>query len=140
MATLFPYVSEGARADQPADMKIRKFVWIPVGKGKIVTLSDYEVDIDGQVDLVVYKGNLRIHLVLLDQDPDADEGPCRLQFNAHVDENASYQVEQESLLVSAAMKGKAATVSLSRHNDGKMTKCAMTGFLDITTYIEPQEG
>lgn len=139
MATLYPYVSEGARADQPADMKIRKFVWIPVGKGKIVTLSDYEVDIDGQVDLVVYKGNLRIYLQLLDQDPDAVAGPCRLQFNSHVDENASYQIDQQSLKVSAAMKGKAATVGLSRDNNGKMTKCEMTGFLDITTYIEPQE-
>jgi hypothetical protein len=35
------------------------------------------------------------------------------------------------------MEGKAATVSLSRYDHGHMTRCEMTGFLDITAYIEP---
>jgi len=117
-------------------MKIRKFVWIPVGKGQLLALSAYDVDIDGVVDLVIYKGNLRIRLNLLDQDAEATAGPCRLQLNAHVDENASYQVENGCLAVSATIKEKAATVTLSRDNGGKLTKCVMTGFLDITTYLQ----
>lgn len=140
MATLYPYITEGAHAGQPAQMKIHKVVWVPVGSGTVKALSDYEVDIDGQVDLVVYKGGLRIYLQLLDQDQAASTGPCRLQLNAHVDEKASYKVEHDTLTVSAAIKGKEATVSLSRDNHGKMTKCQMTGFLDITTYLEPKDG
>ncbi len=31
MATLYPYISEGARAGQPAQMKIHALVWIPDG-------------------------------------------------------------------------------------------------------------
>lgn len=139
MATLYPYITEGAHAGQPAQMKIHKVMWLPVGSGTVKALSDYEVDIDGQVDLVVYKGDLRIFLQLLDKDETATAGPCRLQLNSHVDEQASYKVEQDVLTVSAAMKGKAATVSLSRENHGKLTKCQLTGFLDITTYLEPKD-
>jgi hypothetical protein len=139
MATLYPYITEGAHAGQPAQMKIHKVMWLPVGSGTVKALSDYEVDIDGQVDLIVYKGDLRIFLQLLDQDKNATAGPCRLQLNSHVDEQASYKVDQDVLTVSAAMKGKAATVSLSRENHGKLTKCQLTGFLDITTYLEPKD-
>ncbi len=138
MATLYPYISEGARAGQPAQMKIRALVWIPAGHGRLVALSDFEVNIEGQVDLVMYTGDLRVHLQLLDEDKDAVAGPCRLQLNSHVDENASYQVEQASLNVSAVLSGKVATVGLSRTNPGKMTKVQLTGFLDITTYLETE--
>jgi hypothetical protein len=136
MATIPPFVSEGAHAGQAAEMKIHKVMWIGVGHGKVLALSDFEVDIDGMVDLVVYKGNLRIHLQLLDKNSEATAGPCRLQLNAHVDEKASYQVKDEVLAVAASIKDKSATVSLSRDNHGKLTKCQLTGFLDITTYLE----
>ncbi len=136
MATLFPYISEGAHAGEKASLKIRKFVWVPVGHGEVAALSDYEVDIAGKLQLVVYNGDLRIHLLLLDQDPAASEGPCELHLNSHVDDKASYRVHDGALTVSAAMGGKAATVSLSRHEKGKMTECKLTGFLDITVYLE----
>jgi hypothetical protein len=139
MATIPPYVSEGAHAGQSADMKIRKLLWLTVGHGKVLALSDYEVDIDGQIDIVVYKGNLRIHLELLDQDAAAVAGPCRLGLNAHVDENATYQVQDGVLSVSAIIKQKSASVSLSRDDSGSKTRCVMTGYLDITAYLEASE-
>jgi hypothetical protein len=138
MATIPPFVSDGAQAGQAAEMKIHKLMWLTVGNGQLQELSDYLVDIDGLIDIVVYKGNLRIRLELLDQDAAATAGPCRLQLNAHVDDNASYAVKNDALTVSATMKGKSATVSLSR-DDGKKTKCVMTGFLDITCWLEAKE-
>jgi len=139
MAALYPYISEGAHPGQAIAMKVHTLVWVEVGKGKLKTLSDFEVDIDGQVSVVVYKGDLRIHLLLLDQNKDAVAGPCRLQLNSYLDENASYKVEDECLTVSATIKDKAATVSLKRDNHGKQTKCVMTGYLDITAYLEADE-
>ncbi len=139
MTTIAPFVSAGAQAGQAAEMKIHKLMWLTVGNGQLQELSDYLVDIDGLIDIVVYKGNLRIRLELLDQDAAATAGPCRLQLNAHVDENASYAVKNDALTVSATMKGKSATVSLSRDDGGKKTKCVMTGFLDITCWLEAKE-
>lgn len=139
MATVPPFVSEGAQAGQAAEMKIHKLMWLTVGNGKLLELADYVVDIDGQIDIVVYKGNLHIRIDLLDQDSAATAGPCRLQLNAHVDENASYAVKNGALTVSATMKQKSATVGLSR-DDGKKTKCVMTGFLDITCWLEVKRG
>jgi hypothetical protein len=139
MATIPPYVSEGAAAGQAAEMKIHKLMWLTVGNGKLLELADYVVDIDGQIDIVVYKGNLHIRIELLDHDAAAAAGPCRLQLNAHVDENASYVVKNGALTVSAAIKQKRATVELSRDNGGKKTKCAMTGFLDITCWLEAKD-
>ena len=138
MATLYPYISEGAHAGQKAQLKAHKFVWIPVGKGTVAALSDFEVDIDGRVQLVVYNGDLRIRLQLLDEDPEAVSGPCILQLNAHVDDKASYQVDDGALTVSAAIADKQATVSLSRCDDGEQTECIMTGYLDITVHLEPE--
>jgi hypothetical protein len=139
MATIPPYVSEGAAAGQAAEMKIHKLMWLTVGNGTLLELADHVVDIDGQIDIVVYKGNLHIRIELLDQDADAAAGPCRLQLNAHVDEQASYEVQDDALTVSATIKEKSATVSLSRDDHGKKTKCVMTGFLDITCYLEAKE-
>ncbi len=139
MATIPAYVSEGATAGQAAEMKLHKLMWLTVGNGKLLELADYVVDIDGQIDIVVYKGNLHIRIELLDQDAEADAGPCRLQLNAHVDENASYAVKNDALTVSATIKQKSATVGLSRDDHGKKTKCVMTGFLDITCWLEAKE-
>lgn len=139
MATIPPYVSAGAQAGQAAEMKIHKLMWLTVGNGKLLELADYIVDIDGQIDIVVYKGNLHIRIDLLDQDPAATAGPCRLQLNAHVDASATYEVKNGALTVSATIKQKSATVSLSRDDGGKKTKCVMTGFLDITCYLEAKD-
>lgn len=140
MATIPPFVSEGARAGQAAEMKIHKLMWLTVGNGKLLELTDYAVDIDGQIDIVIYKGNLHIRIDLLDQDSAAQSGPCRLQLNSYVDENASYEVKTDSLAVSATIKEKSATVELTRDDHGKKTKCVMTGFLDITCWLEAKEG
>lgn len=136
MATFFPFVSEGAHSGQKAQLKTRAIIWLNVGSGEVKTLSDYEVDIDGTVDLKFYKGDLKIHLLLKDQDARATSGPARLQLNSHVDENASYAVSDGAMTVSATLSGKSQKISLSRHNDG-MTECKLDGYLSLTAYLAP---
>jgi hypothetical protein len=43
------------------------------------------------------------------------------------------------LTVSVTIKEKITTVSLSRDDQGKKTKCVMIGFLDITCWLEAKE-
>lgn len=136
MATFYPFVTEGAHSGQQAQLKTRAIIWLNVGSGEVITLSDYEVDIDGTVDLKFYKGDLKIRLVLLDQDAQAESGPARLQLNSHVDDNASYAVKDGELTVSALLGGKSQKISLSRHDDNK-TECKLDGSLSLTAYLEP---
>ena len=136
MATFYPFVSDGAHSGQKAQLKTKAIIWLNVGSGEVITLSDYEVDIDGTVDLKFYKGDLKIHLVLLDQDAQAVAGPASLQLNSHLDEKASYTVSNGAMTVAATLSGKSQKISLSRHNGG-MTECKLDGYLSLTAYLEP---
>jgi hypothetical protein len=136
MAALNPYIAEHARAGQQVELKLHEIFWKTVGKGDILSLSDYEVNIAGHLSIIVYSGDLNIQLRLLDMDESAGKGPCVLQINSHIDENASYQVEKETLAVVADFDGKKAGIRLSRDHGGKMTRCELAGYLGITAYLE----
>jgi len=138
MASILPYVSPGAVPGQKLKLKIKKFVWLTVGDGVLESLSDYEVAVDGTVDVMVYKGDLTIKVHLLDEDPDADSGPCVLHLNSHSDENATYEVKNGALVVSAAFGDKKQGIAISRYNKGSMTECNLSGYLDIGAYLEAQ--
>lgn len=137
MATLIPYISEGAHSGQKAVLKTKAIIWLNVGSGEVKTLSDYEVNIAGAVDLKFYKGDLNIHLLLLDESATATAGPARLQLNSHVDEKATYQVQNGALTVDATLSGKAQQIALSRHEGGDMTECKLNGYLSLTAYLDP---
>jgi len=138
MASILPYVSTGAVPGQKLKLKIKKFVWLTVGDGVLESLSDYEVAVNGTVDVMVYKGDLNIKVHLLDEDPGADSGPCVLNLNSHSDENANYQVKNGALVVSAAFGDKKQEIAISRYNKGSMTECNLSGYLDIGAYLEAQ--
>jgi hypothetical protein len=138
MASILPYVSPGAVPGQKLRLKIKKFVWLTVGDGELESLSDYEVTVDGTVDVMVYKGDLRIQVLLLDKDPEADSGPCILNLNSHSDENATYQVNNGAIVISAAFGDKKQQIAISRYNKGSMTECNLSGYLDIGAYLEAQ--
>ena len=138
MATIFPFVSEGAHDGQEAQLKTKAIIWLNVGSGVVEAISDYDIDIKSKVDLKFYKGNLNIHLTLLDQIDDATSGPARVQLNAHVDENGSYEVRKDTLAVSAMLGGKAQKISLSRYDHDNMTECKLEGSFGLTAYVSPQ--
>lgn len=136
MASLYPFIAEDAHPGQKVDLKIRKFIWKSVGRGDVLALSDYEVNIAGRLSIIVYSGDLNIHLQLLDMDDIAIQGPCVLRINSHTDEQAKYRVEKGELAVSADFGGKTAGIRLARDYDGKMTRCDLTGFFAVSAYLE----
>ncbi|MFO7661469.1 MAG: hypothetical protein R6X18_02625 [Chloroflexota bacterium] len=137
MASLFPYIAKDAQAGQKVELKIHEFmIWKSVGRGEILTLTDNEVNINGHLSIIVYSGDLNIHLQLSDADETAFAGSCVLQINSHVDEKASYRVEKGVLGVTADFDGKQAGIRLSSDHGGKMTRCDLSGFLGITAYLE----
>ena len=136
MASIYPFVQDNVYAGQKQKLKIKKFIWITVGEGAVESISDYEVTVDGQVDVVAYKGDLRIQLQLLDGDPDSMAGPCILHLNSHTDEDATYRVNNGALTVSAAFGDKQQNVSISRYDQGSMTKCDLSGYLSISAYLQ----
>ena len=93
MATIISFVAKNTYVGQKQEVKAKKFVWIKVGAGKVAALDDHEVSIAGQISILGYSGDLNIHLTLTDGDAKATEGPCTLQLNTHLDENAKYVLE-----------------------------------------------
>ena len=138
MASILQFVADGGYPGQKQKLKIKKFIWLTVGNGVVESLSDYEVTVDGKIDILTYKGDLRIQLHLLDEDLDAVSGPCILHLNSHTDENSTYEVNNGALVVSAAFGDKQQTVSIAPYNNGSMTECSLSGYINIGAYLEPQ--
>lgn len=136
MASLNPFIATNAQAGQHVELKLHEIFWKSVGRGQVLALTDYEVDLDGHLSVIVYSGDLHIRLRLLDADEAAMTGPCILQINSHVDEEASYRVEDKVLTVTADFDGKKAGIRLSRAHGGKMTRCELAGYLGLTAYLE----
>ncbi len=137
MAKISPYISEGLQVGQPAELKIHTFRWRTVGSGKIMALSDYELELDGRVELNVYKGDLKIHLALLDQDAAATTGPCKIEANALVDEAATYSTDGEDLTITANLDGQDVKVVVSRSGNKNMTECKVSSPIHLTAYVGP---
>jgi len=137
MTVITPYISEGVQAGQPVALKIQKIRWRTVGTGQLKTLSDYELEVDGRIELPVYKGDLNIHIELADKDVAATSGPCSLQLNSYGDDEAEYSADDDGLTISAQISEKAVQISLSRFPHDNMTECTISGPLDLTAYIEP---
>ena len=136
MAIIKPYISSGAQSGQPVVLKIHEIVWLTVGNGTAIEVSDYEITIGGHVKLVVYKGDLEINIALLDEDEGSTKGPCSLQINAYLDESASYKTDGDDLIISAMFDGKDVQVKLSRSDPANVTECHISGPINLTLYIE----
>jgi hypothetical protein len=136
VAALYPYIAENAESGQKVELKIHEIIWKSVGRGEVIDLSDFEVNIAGHLSIIIYSGDLNIQLRLLDTDEAATSGPCILQINSHIDEKASYVIEKNILAVTADFDGKKAGIRLSSDHGGKMTRCELVGFHGITAYLE----
>ena len=137
MAIISPYISQGAQAGQPVNLKLHLVRWRKVGHGRLKALSEFGLEIEGSIDLPIYHGDLHILIALLDQDVEAGCGPCSPQLNSSIDEKASYVADEVALTISALIDGGEVKIRLSRFNRDNMTKCLVSGALDLTTYIEP---
>ena len=137
MATLMPYVANNVYVGQKVAVKVKKFVWMSVGKGTVKSFADDEVHIAGKINVMGYDGDLNIHLKLKDDDPTALSGPCCLQLNSHTDENAKYRATKDKLTVFAILGGKKQNITIVPTNNGKQTECQLFGHIDETVHLDP---
>ena len=139
MAVLYPFIATDAQAGEKVALKLHGILCESVGYDDILILNTYEVDLIGHLSIIVYSGNLRIRLHLMDQDETAQVRPCILQINSHIDSDASYRVQDNILIVDADFDGHRAGIRLSRDRDGKMTRCELAGYLILTAYLQVTE-
>ena len=137
MANIVDYVADGAYVGQAIEVKAKKFVWVKVGQGTIKALSDYEVSIDGKISILGYSGDLNIKLNLTDQDSAASKGPCVLQLNTNIDENAKYEAAQNVLTVYSVLGGKQQNISILQCNNGEQTECKLFGHVNQVVHLDP---
>ena len=137
MATLAPYVAMNAAVGQKIAVKVKKFVWLTVGKGTVESFSDDEVDIAGKISFGGYNGDLKIHLKLKENVPQALSGPCCLQLNKYTDEDAKYKATKDKLTVFAVLGGKKQNITISQTNEGSQTECKLTGHVSETVHLDP---
>ncbi len=137
MATIPAFVANGTAVGQKQTVKTKKFIWIPVGDGVIASYSDFEIGVEGKINVVIYSGPLNIHLQLTDEDREATSGSCILQLNNHKDENASYQAKGSVLTVTAVLGGYKQSISLTPCNGGSQTECKLFGKVNETVHLEP---
>ena len=137
MANIVDYVADGANVGQTIEVKAKKFVWVKVGQGTIASLSDREVGIKGKISILGYSGDLNIKLNLTDQDPAASKGPCVLQLNTNIDENANYEAAQNVLTVYAVLGGKQQNISILQCNNGEQTECKLFGHVNQLVHLDP---
>ncbi len=137
MATIPTYLAKGMAVGQKQTVKSKKIVWIPVGDGVVSAYSDYEIAVEGQINVVIYSGPLNIRLQLTDENPGAKTGSCVLQLNTHTDENAIYKANGKVLTVAAVLGGKKQNISISPCNGGTQTECKLFGRVNETVHLEP---
>ncbi len=138
MATIPPFVAKGTAVGQKQTVKTKKLVWIPVGQGQVTAYSDYEIRVKGQIDILIYKGDLSIYLRLTDEQPTARRGVSVLQLNSYRDEQATYQVQKNTLTVTAVLGGKQQSISILPCNGGSQTECKLFGWINETIHLEPR--
>ena len=137
MATIPTYLAKGTAVGQKQTVKTKKMVWIPVGDGVVSSCSDFEIGVDGKINVVIYSGPLNIRLQLTDENSSAKSGPCVLQLNSHTDANATYQANGKVLTVAAVLGGKKQKISISPCNGGTQTECKLFGRVNETVHLEP---
>jgi hypothetical protein len=137
MANIVDYVADTAYAGQKIELKVKKFVWVKAGQGAVSALSDHEVSVEGKISIMGYSGDLIIQLNLTDQDPAASSGPCQLQINTLIDENAKYETANGMLTVYAVLSGKEQNISILPCNNGEQTECKLFGHVNQTVHLDP---
>ncbi|NCF66871.1 MAG: hypothetical protein GWP61_12915 [Chloroflexi bacterium] len=137
MARIMDYVADGTYVGQTVEVKAKKFVWVKVGEGTVTAVSDHEVAVKGKISILGYSGDLNIHLTLQDQDAAASTGPCVLQLNTLVDEDARYESNGGMMTVYAVLGGEEQNISILKCNNGEQTECKLFGHVNQVVHLDP---
>jgi hypothetical protein len=136
MAIIKPYVAHNIINGSDLQLRVKKLIWLTVGKGMIRSISDYEVAVMGKISFLGFKGDLNVLIQLVDRSPGTGSGPCIMEFNIHRDENAVYATNNGVLTVDAILGGEKQRITLSRFDKGQQTKCHLKGYVNETTYLK----
>lgn len=137
MTVIYPYISENLHSGQSVDLKLHMIRWLKVGHGQLKTVSDYELEIGGRVDLAIYQGDIQVQIQLLDRHDESSSGPCSLQVNEFSDDKASYTADGSVLTIAAVIGDTDVKIKLSRFEHDNLTECIVSGALDLTVHVEP---
>ncbi len=77
MAKIRPFVAQNLESGSDLHLRVKKLIWLTVGKGSIKSISDYKVAVIGMISFLGFKGQLNVLIQLLDQDP-------RMRMQVHV--------------------------------------------------------
>ncbi len=137
MARIMDYVADNVYTGQTVEVKAKKFIWVKVGQGAVSAVDDDRVGVEGQISVPGYSGDLAIKLQLMDGDPTASSGPCMLQLNSHMDDNARYEAANGALTVFAVLGGKEQNISILPCNNGTQTECKLFGHVNQVVHLDP---
>ncbi len=125
MGTLTQFAGIGTTAGAPESIELHVWpAWPQFGKGSFSHIDTYTASFSGEVDIpLVYRGAVNVSFDLLDRDPKAKIGPCRITVNGLTDHNASYHIKDSRLEFRAELNGRARTLVMYR--TGSEEDCTM---------------
>jgi len=136
MTTIRPYVARNLTDGIDLQLRLKKLIWLTVGRGTLKSISAYEIAVNGKISFLGFKGELHVLIQLLDRDPASTKGPCLMELNILRDENATYVAQNGLLMVDAVLGGEKQRVYLSRFDQGRQTQCRLVGYYTETAYFK----
>lgn len=104
-----------------------------VGTATVARLEPYQLQLKGAYRALGREGEFGLDLALLDADPRAAEGPCRLALAGEAPLDGRYRVERGLLRLVGALDGSSKGVSLEAR-DGALL---IAGDLPATLHVRP---
>ena len=140
MGILTQFAGIGTTAGGSREIELHVWpAWPQFGKGSFSHIDTYTASFSGEVDIpLVYRGAVNVSFDLLDRDPKAKIGPCRITVNGLTDHNATYQIKDSRLEFRAELNGRARTVVMYRTGSARdCTMVEVTGAGTKTLRLRP---
>ncbi len=125
MGILTQFAGIGTTAGTPESIELHVWpFWPRFGKGSFSRFDTYTASFSGEVDIpLVYTGAVNVSFDLIDRDPKAEIGPCRITVNGLTDHRATYQIKDSRLEFRAEFNGRVRTLVMYR--TGSEHDCTM---------------
>ncbi len=125
MGILTQFAGIGTTAGTPESIELHDWpAWPRLGKGSFSHFDTYTASFSGEVDIpLVYTGAVNVSFNLIDRDPKAETGPCRITVNGLTDYNATYQIKDSRLEFRAELNRRPRTLVMYR--TGSEHDCTM---------------
>ncbi|MBL8672747.1 MAG: hypothetical protein JNK11_18960 [Alphaproteobacteria bacterium] len=133
MATLDPWLSGFGPATSVTIHARKLGMMLLVGTATVARLEPYQLSLKGAYRALGREGEFGLDLALLDGDPRAAEGPCRLGLAGEAALDGRYRVERGLLRLIGALDGRSKAISLEARDGGLL----IAGDLPATLLVRP---